>query len=36
MKEPAPSGGQPASTLIDQRIAHLGDWRGGALRRIAA
>lgn len=24
----------PASTLIDQRIAELGDWRGAALARM--
>ena len=32
-----PSGandGQPASELIDQRIAELGDWRGDTLRRM--
>ena len=34
MKASAPSGNQPASTLIDQRIADLGGWRGDALRRM--
>jgi hypothetical protein len=32
-----PSGageGQPASELIDQRIAELGDWRGDTLARM--
>ena len=32
-----PSGandGQPASELIDQRIAELGDWRGDTLSRM--
>lgn len=26
----------PASTLIDQKIADLGDWRGDVLRRVRA
>ena len=30
-KQPA---GVPASTLIDERIAELGDWRGEALARM--
>ena len=34
MKASAPSGNQPASTLIDQRIADLRDWRGDTLRRM--
>ena len=34
MTASAPSGNQPASTLIDQRIADLGGWRGDALRRM--
>lgn len=34
MKGTAPSGNQPASALIDQRIADLGDWRGATLRRM--
>jgi hypothetical protein len=28
------SEGRPASELIDERIAELGDWRGETLRRI--
>jgi hypothetical protein len=36
MKKPSSSGDgdQPASTLIDQRIATLGDWRGETLSRM--
>jgi hypothetical protein len=30
------SGGQPASQLIDARIAELGDWRGEMLGRLRA
>ena len=30
------TGGQPASRLIDARIAELGDWRGDMLARIRA
>ncbi len=26
--------GRPASELIDERIAELGDWRGGTLARL--
>lgn len=32
-KQDAPEG-QPASALIDQRIADLGDWRGKTLARM--
>ena len=28
--------GKPASQLIDERIAALGDWRGETLRRVRA
>ena len=28
------AGDRPASELIDQRIAELGDWRGETLRRV--
>ncbi|WP_206956352.1 DUF1801 domain-containing protein [Trinickia acidisoli] len=28
--------GKPASELIDERIAHLGDWRGEALSKMRA
>lgn len=34
MNEPGSSGPQPASELIDERIARLGDWRGETLRRM--
>ena len=34
MKKPGSTEGQPASELIDKRIAELGDWRGETLRRI--
>jgi hypothetical protein len=34
MKKPGSTGGQPASELIDQRIAELGDWRGETLSRM--
>jgi len=34
MKEASAPPGQPASALIDQRIADLGDWRGAALARV--
>jgi len=33
-KKPGASQGQPASGLIDQRIAELGDWRGDTLSRM--
>jgi hypothetical protein len=34
MKKPGSAGGQPASGLIDKRIAGLGDWRGETLSRM--
>jgi hypothetical protein len=34
MKTPDAKGPQPASDLITQRIAELGDWRGKALARM--
>jgi hypothetical protein len=34
MKKPAANEGQPASKLIDERIAELGDWRGKTLSRM--
>ena len=34
MKRPGASEGQPASELISQRIAGLGDWRGATLARM--
>jgi hypothetical protein len=34
MKESSAPPGQPASSLIDQRIADLGDWRGATLARV--
>jgi hypothetical protein len=34
MKESGASQGQPASELISQRIAELGDWRGDTLSRM--
>ena len=34
MKRSGASQGQPASELISQRIAELGDWRGEALSRM--
>jgi len=34
MKKPDASQGQPASELISQRIAELGDWRGKTLSRM--
>ena len=34
MMKSASTTGQPASTLIDERIAGLGDWRGAALARM--
>ena len=34
MKKAAPGESQPASKLIDQRIAELGDWRGATLSRM--
>ena len=34
MEESGASQGQPASELISQRIAELGDWRGETLSRM--
>lgn len=34
MKTPDLNEGQPASELIDKKIAALGDWRGEALSRM--
>ena len=34
MKKPESTGGPPASALINNRIAELGDWRGAALSRM--
>ena|SRR5258705_12131929 len=34
MKKSGTSEGQPASALISERIAELGDWRGKALARM--
>lgn len=34
MKKPGADPGQPASELISQRIAGLGDWRGETLGRM--
>jgi hypothetical protein len=34
MKKSAPTAGQPASRLISNRIAELGDWRGETLQRM--
>ena len=34
MKKSGASQGQPASQLISNRIAELGDWRGEALGRM--
>ena len=34
MKTSGASEGQPASELISQRIAELGDWRGETLGRM--
>ena len=34
MKKSGASGSQPASELISERIAELGDWRGETLGRI--
>jgi hypothetical protein len=36
MKKSDASQGQPASELITERIAGLGDWRGETLRKIRA
>lgn len=34
MKKPDSTEGEPASALIDKRIAELGDWRGETLSRM--
>lgn len=34
MKKSDPAETRPASELIDERIAELGDWRGEALQRM--
>jgi len=34
MKESGSTEGRPASELIDERIAQLGDWRGETLSRM--
>ena len=34
MKKPGSTESQPASELIDKRVADLGDWRGEILRRM--
>ena len=34
MKKSSASEGQPASELISERIAELGDWRGATLARM--
>lgn len=34
MKNPSSPGGQPASELIDRKIAELGDWRADTLARM--
>src|SRR5687768_13214525 len=34
MKKPGSTEAQPASGLIDKKIAELGDWRGEALSRM--
>ncbi|NPC58346.1 DUF1801 domain-containing protein [Caenimonas soli] len=34
MKKSSPTEGQPASELIDKKIAGLGDWRGETLSRM--
>ncbi|MGE8317123.1 MAG: DUF1801 domain-containing protein [Comamonas sp.] len=36
MQASNPETGPAASTLIDERIAELGDWRGATLRRMRA
>jgi hypothetical protein len=36
MNAPGSSEGRPASELIEDRIAELGDWRGETLRRVRA
>src|SRR5882762_8182698 len=34
MKKSGSTEAQPASELIDERVAELGDWRGETLRRM--
>jgi len=34
MKKPTPA--EPASALIDEKIEHLGDWRGKTLAKVRA
>jgi hypothetical protein len=34
LKKSRSTGGRPASELIDERIAELGDWRGKTLSRM--
>ncbi len=34
MKKPRSTEGQPASELIDKKVAELGDWRGETLSRM--
>jgi hypothetical protein len=36
VKKGPSQGGQPASEMIDARIAELGDWRGAMLGRLRA
>ena len=36
MKDPTPPSDDSPSSLIDARIAALGDWRGAALARVRA
>ena len=36
MKKRAPGDDRPASVLIDEKIAALGDWRGETLARVRA
>ena len=36
MKKSPPAGAEPASALIDAKIASLGDWRGEMLARLRA
>lgn len=36
MSQRSAGSGRPASELIDQRIAELGDWRGDMLARLRA
>ena len=34
MKKSRPDDGTPFAQLLEERIAELGDWRGGMLRRL--